>query len=323
MKVLVTGAAGYIGAFMTKTLLDEGVDVIAVDSLERGKKDRVDIRARFERINLLNTDALDSIFSNSGVDGVIHFAGYISVGESMKNPYIYFKNNTHATVSLLEAMKKADISNIIFSSTAGVYGNPNYVPIPEDHPQKPESPYGESKHMVEKMLKWYATIYGINYAALRYFNAAGAALDGSLGEDHDPESHIIPLAIKAAIDQKDFTINGDNYNTHDGTCVRDYIHVIDLVQAHVLALEMLQKSGGEHVFNVGTGKGHTNREVVEAIKQVTGKEFSVSVGPRREGDPDELVADPSKIKKELNFSPKYSDLQTIVESAYKWHSSQQ
>ena len=319
MRILVTGGAGYIGSFMVKRLLDDGNEVVVVDSLERGQEGRIDKRAIIKVGNTADSDFLSSLFSSEKIDGIIHFAGFIAMGESMEKPGLYFKNNTFATFRLLEAMKQHGVNKIIFSSTAGVYGNPVQVPIPEDHPKNPENPYGESKLMVERLLYWYQKLHGINFAALRYFNACGAALDGSMGEAHTPESHIIPNAFLAALHKRPFMLYGSDYKTSDGTCVRDYIHVIDLVESHVLALQKLDKEPGGYYFNVGTGKGYSNKEVLEMVKKVSGIDFAITITNRRPGDADTLVADPTRISSELGFIPKYSDLETIVKSAWEWH----
>lgn len=321
MKVLVTGGAGYIGSFMTKALLKDGHSVVVTDSLERGYKEAVDTRA-----TLVVGDIGDPAFLHNtlqmGFDIVIHFAGYISVGESMEEPEKYFRNNTFVSLQLLESMKQNNIKNIIFSSTAAIYGNPVQSPITEDHQTKPTSVYGESKLMTERMLSWYQEIYGINFVALRYFNACGAELDGSMGERHNPETHIIPNAISAALQNKPFSLFGNDYKTPDGTCVRDYIHVKDLITAHMLAMQKLEKETGGFFYNVGTGMGFSNKQVIAMIKEVSKVDFEVVVKPRRFGDADELVADATKIKTELGFSPKHSDLQTIVQSAWEWHKKQ-
>lgn len=319
MKILVTGGAGYIGSFMVKRLLRDKHDVVAVDSLERGYKEVVDKRAKLIVGDLLDKQFVEKLFGKFKFDTVIHFAGYISMSESMGNPDIYFRNNTFAALQILEEIRKTHKSNFIFSSTAGVYGNPTIVPIPEDHPKSPTNPYGESKLMTEKVLKWYQEIYGISYVSLRYFNASGAALDGSMGENHNPETHIIPNAIMSALKDKSFHLFGNDYKTTDGTCVRDYIHVIDLVEAHVLAFNKLQKEKGGFYYNVGTGKGYSNKQVVEMVKKMSKIDFPVNFKGRRPGDAGILVANVEKIKKDLEFKPKYSDLETIVESAWKWH----
>lgn len=319
MQILVTGGAGYIGSFMVKRLLDEGHNVIVLDNLERGHEATIDNRATLVMGNLLSKAFLSKVFSKHPIEAIFHFAGYIAVGESMQEPALYFQNNTIATLNLLEEARAYEINKIIFSSTAAVYGDPIKSPIPEDHPKNPTSVYGESKLMTEAMLKWYYQIYGTNFVALRYFNACGAALDGSMGEAHNPETHIIPRAILSLLKNEPFTLFGTDYKTSDGTCVRDYIHVLDLVEAHILALKKLEKDAGGFQYNVGTGKGYSNKEVLEMIKKVSGKELTITTADRRSGDADTLVADPTKINTELGFSPKHSDLETIVTSAWKWH----
>ena len=318
MKILVTGGAGYIGSFMTKRLLERGDEVVVADSLERGHQEAVDSRAKLYTGNLLDKDFISKIFSENHFDGTIHFAGYISMGESMQNPYLYFQNNVFASLNVMEEMVKNKMNNFIFSSTAGVYGNPIKLPIPEDHPKNPENPYGESKLMVEKIMSWYQKTHDLNCAALRYFNASGASLDGKLGENHNPESHIIPNIVSSILTGTSFKLFGTDYKTKDGTCVRDYIHVLDLVEAHVLAIEKLTKDKGMFVYNVGTGNGYSNKEVIEMVKKISGKELRIEEVARRPGDADSLIADASKIRGELGFSPKYSDLETIVKTAWEW-----
>ncbi|OGH06533.1 MAG: UDP-glucose 4-epimerase GalE [Candidatus Levybacteria bacterium RBG_16_35_11] len=319
MNILVTGGAGYIGSFMAKRLLEKGDMVTVLDSLERGHKEAIDSKANFVQGNVLDTNFLDGVFSNNKFDAIIHFAGYISMGESMENPYLYFQNNTYGSLNLIEKAMDKGVKNIVFSSTAGVYGNPVKIPIDEDHQKVPENPYGESKLMVEKILSWFAKTKGLSFAALRYFNAAGAALDGSLGERHEPESHIIPNIMSALLNKKPFKLFGEDYNTPDKTCVRDYIHVLDLVESHLLTIDRLIKKPGSYFYNVGTGKGYSNKEVVEMVRNVTGEDFEVKIVGRRPGDADTLIADPTKIKMELGFEPKYSDLKTIIETDWKWH----
>lgn len=319
MKILVTGGAGYIGSFMVKRLLERGDEVVVADSLERGHREAVDSQAKFLQGNLLHDNFVESLFTDSKFDGVIHFAGFISMGESMENPNLYFQNNVFASLKVLEQMAKTGNNNFIFSSSAGVYGNPIKLPIPEDHPTNPENPYGESKLMVEKIMKWYGVTKKLNTVALRYFNASGASLDGTMGENHSPESHIIPNIIKALLENRQFSLFGNDYKTKDGTCVRDYIHVLDLVEAHILAIDKLKNSPGNYIFNVGTGNGFSNKEVVEMVEKVSGQKVNVQISPRRPGDADELVADASKIKQDLGFVPKYSDLETIIKTAWQWH----
>lgn len=322
MDILVTGGAGYIGSFMVKRLLEKNFNVSVIDNLERGDKNVIDSRAALLEGNILDKKFLNSAFSNHKFDLVIHFAGYISMKESMESPGLYFENNTFGALNILEAMRENNVGKFVFSSTAGVYGNPLKNLIPEDHQTIPTNAYGESKLMVEKILSWFNNIYGINYVALRYFNAAGASLDGDMGENHLPETHIIPNAINAALDSSEFVLYGEDYETPDGTCIRDYIHVIDLVEAHVLSIEKMEKEKGGFIYNVGTGKGSSNKEVIEAVKRVSGINFKVKIEGRRPGDANVLVADPKKIKEDLGFAPKYSDLETIVRTAWEWHKKQ-
>lgn len=318
--ILVTGGAGYIGGFMTKRLLDEGFQVLVVDNLERGHREVVDSRADLHVGNILDKQFLNSIFSRQQIDAVIHFAGYISVGESMQHPDTYFQNNTFGSLCLLEQMRMSNVKNIIFSSTAGIYGTPEQSPIKEESNQRPESPYGESKLLVEHGLSWYQKTFGINFVSLRYFNAAGAALDGSLGENHANETHIIPNVIGAAMSNNVFHMYGSDYETQDGTCVRDYVHVLDLVEAHILSLKKLEKEVGGFYYNVGTGNGYSNKQVIEAVQTVSGKEIKIVNEPRRPGDVAVLVADNTKIKNELGFNPQYSDINSIIKTAWQWHS---
>lgn len=319
MKILVTGGAGYIGSFMTKILIERGDEVVVVDSLERGHQEAVHKKAKLLIGNLLDKTFVFDVFSKNKFDAVIHFAGYISMEESMEKPQIYFENNVLGALNLLSEMYKNNSNNFIFSSTAGVYGNPISLPITEDHPKNPTNPYGESKLMVERILSWLQKIHGLSFASLRYFNACGAALDGTLGEDHQPETHIIPNALTAVLTNSEFILYGEDYQTPDKTCIRDYIHVLDLVEAHLLALEKIAEKKGGYFYNVGTGKGYSNKEVIAMVKKVTGIDFKVKTEVRRLGDADVLIADPAKINQELGLVPKYSDLETIIESAWQWH----
>lgn len=321
-KILVTGGCGYIGSFMVKALADQGYIPIVIDNLERGKRKSISESTIFYQGNVSDQTLLEKICQEHHIEGVIHFAGYISMKESMEKPELYFEKNTHETKLLLDNLHKLGIKKIIFSSTAGVYGNPERVPIREDDKKNPTNPYGESKLMTERMLFWYQKLYGVDYVVLRYFNACGAALDGTMGEMHDPETHIIPIALTAMLDGREFSIYGTDYDTPDGTCVRDYIHVIDLANAHLLALQKILNESGGFTYNVGTGHGYSNREVVNMIQEVTKKEVIVSEKERRPGDADSLVADVSKINQDLNFEPKHSDLRSIIESAWKWHSNE-
>ena len=321
MNFLVTGGAGYIGSFMTRRLLDEGHSVIVADSLERGKEAFVDKRAKLFTGNLLDKEFVKNLFDEK-FDAVFHFAGYISMAESVERPDLYLKNNVISSMNLASEMIKTGQNNFIFSSTAGVYGVPQITPIPEDHPKVPDNPYGESKLTVEVILDWYKKNENLNFIALRYFNAAGASLDGSIGEDHIPETHIIPLAIKAMLTDQNFSLYGVDYDTPDGSAVRDYIHVLDLVEAHLLAFEKIKSEKGGFYYNVGTGVGYSNREIVKAVQKLGNSKINVVEKGRRSGDVPVLVADPTKIKKELGFSPKYSDIETIIKSAISWHKKQ-
>lgn len=323
MKILITGGAGYIGSFMTKALVDRGDEVTVFDSLERGHLEAVDKRAKFVKGDLRNILDLESLFLNSSFDAAIHFAGFIAVGESEEKPDLYYQNNVVGSKNFFElAIAKGSIKKFIFSSSAAVYGNPTLIPIPEDHPKNPTSNYGHNKLEVEGILsKLRIDNPDMSFTALRYFNAAGDAIDGTNGENHSPETHIIPNVIKAALTSETFKIFGGDYKTKDGTCVRDYIHVLDLAKAHMLALDKMSNSSGGFIYNVGTGNGYSNKEIIEMVEKISGKKIKTEITNRRPGDPDELIADPTKIKTELGFSPSYSDLKTIISSAWKWHST--
>lgn len=316
MKILVTGGAGYIGSVTVKALLNEGHEVVVFDNLTNGHKDVVPTRLVIG--DLLDKNSLKELVGEK-FDGVIHFAAYALAGESMQEPYKYFENNILGGLNLLQFMKDEAIPSIIFSSTCAIFGTPKTLPVTEDLDKNPESVYGQSKLMFEEVLSWYDRIYNIKHINLRYFNAAGASLDGMLGEEHNPETHIIPVAIKAVLSGSPFYLFGNDYETADGTCIRDYIHVQDLASVHILALEKLIESGKSDNFNLGTGVGYSNLQILEMIKKVSGKEISIEVKPRREGDPPQIFADNTKSKSQLGFITKYSDLQTIVETAWNWH----
>lgn len=317
MKILVTGGAGYIGSVTVKSLQSVGHEVVVFDNLSYGHKESVDCPLVVG--DLVHKEFLFKSLENQKFDGVIHFAAYALAGESMRNPNKYFFNNVVGGLNLLELMKRNKINNIIFSSTCAIYGTPNKLPVTEEESKKPESVYGESKLMFEKILEWYDRIFGIKYINLRYFNAAGAALDGSLGEWHSPETHIIPRAIDSALSNTPFLLYGDNYETADGTCIRDYIHVLDLASAHIAALNKLNETQMSDDINLGAGKGYSNLEVLETIKKVSGIDFQIEKKPRRPGDPAIIYADNTKAKEKLGFVPKHSGLETIVESAWNWH----
>lgn len=316
MKILITGGAGYIGGTVAALLQRRGHTITVYDNLCHSSRAMVPAGADFVQGEVDDRPALEKILAR-GFDGVMHFAGYIEAGESMAKPEIYFRNNTAATLTLMEAMLVTGIRRMVFSSTAAVYGEPEATPITEDAPLRPTNAYGESKLLVEKMLAWMYRVHGFPYASLRYFNVAGAA--GGRGEAHNPESHLIPLILDVAIGRRDkIKIYGDDYPTRDGTCVRDYIHMEDLVQAHLLALESLAE-GGQRIYNLGNGNGFTVREVIETARRVTGHPIPAEVVPRRPGDPAILIASSEKIGRELGWKPRHTTLDTIVGSAWEWH----
>jgi len=319
-RILVTGGAGYIGSTTALLLLDAGYDVVVVDDLSRGHRANVD-PSRLRLLNTLDTDAVTALLEAEPCDAAIHFAAFMAVGESMKVPEAYFHNNVTGSLSLFTAMLRAGLKSLVFSSTAAVYGMPATIPIPEDSPYAAVNPYGESKVMVEKILGWFDVIHGLRSICLRYFNASGAEAQGRVGERHDPETHLIPLLFNAIRTGNPVTLFGNDYDTPDGTCIRDYIHVSDLAEAHLLAVEHLLGGGGSNRFNVGTGKGYSVREVVQAVEAVTGKKVPYRFGPRREGDPPSLVADSTRLRQALGWSPRHSDLKTIVETAWKFDSA--
>jgi UDP-glucose 4-epimerase len=319
MRVLVTGGAGYIGSQMVRQLVENKIDVIVVDSLENGHRAAVPPNVPLLVGQTGDAKFLDDVFSRYPVDAVMHYAAYLAVKESVENPSKYFRNNIAHTIELLDAMLRFNVKRLVFSSTAATYGNPDRVPIPEDHPKNPINPYGETKWMVERILGWFDAAYGLRSISLRYFNAAGATLDGRFGEDHPDEPHIIPLALRAARDGKVFQLFGDDYPTRDGSCVRDYIHVIDLASAHLLALDALEHGHATAAYNVATGHGYTNREIALAVRRITGMDFEIKVSPRRPGDPADLVADSARMSQEFGWTPRHSDLDTIVRSAWTWH----
>jgi UDP-glucose-4-epimerase GalE len=313
-KILVTGGAGYIGSHTRYFLQKKGHSVIIADNLSRGHKEAVP-EGLLRVIDLDETDRLATLLRNERVDAVIHFAAYIAVGESTQIPEVYFVNNVGGSLSLFEAMVRCDVKRLVFSSSAAAYGIPERVPITEDQPYAPINPYGESKVMVEKILEWLDRYREFRGIRLRYFNACGAEPEAGLGERHDPETHLIPLLLRAIQTGKPMTLFGNDYSTPDGTCIRDYIHVSDLAEAHVLALEHLLRGGASEVFNVGTGSGHSVLEVLTAVERVTGRKVPHTIGPRREGDPPSLVADSQKLQRALGWSPKRADLDRIVADA--------
>jgi UDP-glucose-4-epimerase GalE len=321
MRVLVTGGAGYIGSQTAKALAQSGHEVVVLDNLSSGHREAVKWGPFIEG-DLGDKELLATVFKERQIDAVLHFAASLLVGESVRNPQKYFRNNVVNTIRLLDVMKSCGVKHIVFSSSAAVYGNPEKVPIPEDHSKAPVNPYGDSKLCMERAIHWYGAAYGLRGVALRYFNAAGADLEGELGERHDPESHLIPLVVEAALGQRpEVEIYGTDYPTPDGTAIRDYIHVVDLADAHVRALEYLAGGGESTELNLGTGEGHSVREVVAGVGKLCGGRVPAKDAPRRAGDPAVLVADPARAREVLDWHPQYSDLDTIIQSAWEWHSS--
>ncbi len=321
MKILVTGGAGYIGSHICKALKAKGHDVVVFDNLRYGHRDLVRW-GEFEEGDLLDRAALDAVFKKHAPTAVMHFAAYAYVGESVTDPAMYYRNNVLGSLNLAEAARAHGVKNFIFSSTCAVYGVPGKIPITEDLPLNPINPYGNTKLVIEKLLEDFSSAYGLKSVRLRYFNAAGADPDGEAGEDHTPETHLIPLVLDAALGRRPgISIYGTDYDTPDGTCVRDYIHVTDLAGAHILALEYLLGGGETCALNLGNSKGHSVREVVETARGVTGRGFKVTEGPRRPGDPPRLIGSYQRAEKVLGWRPSMSDIETIIEHAWRWHTS--
>ena len=321
MATLVLGGAGYIGSHTVDRLIEKGEKTIVVDSLVTGHRQAVNKDAKFYQGDIADKDFMRQVFKeNSDIDAVIHFAAYSLVAESMKKPLKYFDNNTAGMVKLLEVMNEFSIDKIVFSSTAATYGIPEEVPIKETTPQNPINPYGESKLMMEKIMRWADKAYGIKFVPLRYFNVAGAKPDGSIGEDHMPETHLLPIVLQVAMGKRDkLQIFGDNYNTPDGTNIRDYVHPLDLADAHILAVDYLKAGNPSTAFNLGSSSGFSNREILEAARKVTNKEIPAEIAPRRGGDPDVLVASSTKAREVLGWKPQFDDISKIIETAWKWH----
>jgi len=316
LKILVTGGAGYIGGTVAARLIAQGHSVVIYDNLRHARRELIPSGADFVQAELADRDRLEEQL-RSGVDGVMHFAALIEAGESMAKPEVYFRNNTAATLTLLEAMLAAGVRRLVFSSTAAVYGEPESTPIGEDAPLRPTNPYGESKLLVEKMLAWMYRVHGFHYASLRYFNVAGAV--GTRGEAHEPETHLIPLVLDVALSRRDkIKIYGNDYPTPDGTCIRDYIHVEDLADAHLLAFDALSR-GGQLIYNLGNGAGFSVLEVIESARRATGHPIPAEVVPRRPGDPAVLIASSEKIGRDLGWKPRFTSLDAIVASAWQWH----
>ena len=320
MKILVLGGAGYIGSHTDSELVDAGEDVVIADSLETGHIEAVNPKAKFYQGDIRDKKFIDSVFDNEKIDAVIHFAANSLVGESMTNPLKYYDNNLYGTKVLLQSMVEHDVKKIVFSSTAATYGEPESIPILESDRTEPTNPYGETKLSMEKMMKWTDVAHGVHYVALRYFNACGAHVSGEIGEAHNPETHLIPLILQVPNGQREsISIFGDDYDTKDGTCVRDYIHVTDLAQAHILAVKYLMDVGKSDVFNLGNGVGFTVKEVIETARKVTGHPIPAVVSPRRGGDPAKLIASSEKAKSILGWKPEHADLEEIIATAWKWH----
>lgn len=321
MAILVTGGAGYIGSHTVAALLDQGKEVVVIDNLQTGHRGAL-LGGKFYEGDLRDKELLKKLFSENDIEAVIHFAANSLVGESMKDPVKYFDNNVYGTLCLLDAMNQANVRKIVFSSTAATYGEPEKVPIEESDKTEPTNVYGETKLTMERMMAWFDQVLGIKYVSLRYFNAAGAHESGKIGEDHRPESHLIPLIIQAALGQRpSIQVFGDDYTTPDGTCVRDYIHVGDLADAHLRAVDHLLRGGESEVFNLGNGQGFSVKEVIETVKSVTGRDFPVVISPRRAGDPAVLIASSDKVRSVLGWQPLRGKLEDIIESAWAWHSN--
>jgi UDP-glucose 4-epimerase len=317
--ILIVGGAGYIGSHLNKEISAKGVETVIFDNLSYGHIDFVKW-GTFEQGDLGNIDDIRSVFRKYPIEAVMHFAAFTYVGESVEDPQKYYLNNVKNTLNLLQVMLEENVKYFVFSSTCATYGNPVEIPITENHPQNPINPYGKGKLMIETVLKDYSGAYGLKYASLRYFNAAGADPDAEIGELHDPETHLIPLVLDAAAGKREeVKIFGTDYDTPDGTCIRDYIHVTDLAEAHILALEYLQNGGKSDVFNLGNGNGFSVKEVIETARKITGKDIKAVEADRRPGDPPVLVGSSSKAKKTLNWNPKYDEMSKIIETAWKWH----
>lgn len=320
MSILVLGGAGYIGSHAVYQLIDNNFDVVVVDNLQTGHQEAVHPKAKLYKGDIRDRAFLQSVFEKESIEAVIHFAANSLVGESMTDPLKYYDNNVFGTQVVLETMKANNVKYIVFSSTAAIYGEPEKVPITEEIPTNPTNTYGETKLAMEKMMKWSEVAHEINFVSLRYFNVAGARSSGEIGEDHDPETHLIPVILQAALGKRDsITIFGEDYETPDGSCIRDYIHVEDLIDAHILALKYLQNGGESNYFNLGSNNGFSVKEIVEAAKEVTAREIPVKIGKRRAGDPSALIASSDKAKKVLGWAPKRTSVHNIIKDAWNWH----
>ncbi len=321
MPILITGGAGYIGSHTVKYFQKQNEDIIVVDNMQSGHEASVDVNYTY-KIDIRDKEELDKVFKIHNIEAVIHFAANSLVGESMEKPYEYYHNNVYGMLCLLDVMKENNVNKIVFSSTAATYGEPKSLPIMESDETTPTNTYGETKLAMEKMMKWFDQAYGTNYVSLRYFNAAGAYETGEIGEDHHPETHLIPLILQVPLGKRDkIYMFGDDYPTEDGTCVRDYIHVMDLASAHYKALEYLRKGNDSDIFNLGNGNGYSVKEVIETTIKVTGHPIPAKVKERRAGDPATLIASSEKAKSVLGWKPKFDSLEKIITDAWRWHSN--
>ena len=319
--ILITGGLGYVGSHAMRYLREQGREVLAFDNLIYGHTEAA-CGAPYVIGDLMNTDDLRKVFRENEIDSVMHFAAFAAVGESVAHPKKYYDNNIRGGLNLLEAMLEADVKRFVFSSTCAIFGEPVEIPMAETHPVSPANPYGETKLAFERVLKWYGRAYGLKSACLRYFNAAGAHPSGEIGEDHEPERHLIPLAIRAAAGTGDaLTVFGSDYDTPDGTCIRDYIHVTDLAQAHLLALQQMENGGDSSAYNLGNGNGYSVLEVIQCVERITGHPVPHAFGDRRPGDPGRLVGSSKKAMDELGWRPEFDSLEAIVETAWRWHES--
>ena len=318
--ILVLGGAGYIGSHAVKMLIENGESVVVVDNLETGHKAAIHEKAKFYNVDIRNLEAFETVFKENEIESVIHFSANSLVGESVSLPIKYFENNVAGTVNVLKLMEKYSVKKIVFSSTAAVYGEPKVIPITEDSETQPTSPYGESKLMMEKMFKWADLAHDIRFVSLRYFNVAGADAFGDIGEAHGVETHLIPLVLQVPLGKREFiTIFGDDYNTKDGTCIRDYIHVTDLIDAHMKALDYLRAGNKSEIFNLGSGDGFSVLEIIEVARSVTGHPIPAKMAERRPGDPSTLIAASAKAEQILKWKPQYTQVETIIKDAWNWH----
>lgn len=319
--ILVTGGAGYIGSHFVKKLIENQKDVLVIDNLSRGHIEAVHPKAKFENADLLDFNKLQNIIQKHEISAVVHFAAFAYVGESVENPGLYYTNNVAGSINLIKAVNQSKIKNFVFSSTCSIYGNPEQIPISENESAKPINPYAKTKLMIENVLEDFHKFHGLNYVALRYFNAAGADPDAEIGESHEPEPHLIPIVLNTALGKREkVLVFGNDYNTEDGTCIRDYIHINDLAEAHLLALNFLEKNNQSEIINLGTGAGNSVLQIIQKAENVTGRKINFEIVARRPGDPDILVADNKKAKEVLNWQPKF-DLTGILETAWNWHNN--